>query len=65
MNPHIVDVISKSDLIPVIAPIGLGRDGQTLNINADVAASALAARMKASACSCSPTWQACSARTVG
>ena len=47
VNPHIVDVISKSDLIPVIAPIGLGRDGQTLNINADTFASALAARMKA------------------
>ena len=47
VNPHIVDVISKSDLIPVIAPIGVSRDGQTLNINADTFASALAARMKA------------------
>jgi acetylglutamate kinase len=47
VNPHIVDVISKSDLIPVIAPIGISRDGQTLNINADTFASALAARMKA------------------
>ena len=47
VNPHIVDVISKSDLIPVIAPIGVTREGQTLNINADSFASALAARMKA------------------
>jgi acetylglutamate kinase len=47
VNPHIVDVIAASDLIPVIAPIGLSRDGQTLNINADTFASALAARMKA------------------
>ncbi|CAN1723379.1 Acetylglutamate kinase [Hyphomicrobium sp. 1Nfss2.1] len=47
VNPHIVDVISKSDLIPVIAPVGIGRDGETLNINADTFASALAARMKA------------------
>ena len=47
VNPHIVDVISKSDLIPVIAPIGISRDGETLNINADTFASALAARMKA------------------
>lgn len=47
INPHIVDVISQSDLIPVIAPIGLSRDGETLNINADSFASALAARMKA------------------
>jgi acetylglutamate kinase len=47
VNPHIVDVISKSDLIPVIAPIGVSREGHTLNINADTFASALAARMKA------------------
>jgi acetylglutamate kinase len=47
VNPHIVDVISKSDLIPVIAPIGISREGETLNINADTFASALAARMKA------------------
>jgi acetylglutamate kinase len=47
VNPHIVDVISKSDLIPVIAPIGLSRTGETLNINGDTFASALAARMKA------------------
>ncbi len=47
VNPHIVDVISKSDLIPVIAPIGISREGDTLNINADTFASALAARMRA------------------
>jgi acetylglutamate kinase len=47
VDPHIVDVISKSDLIPVIAPIGISREGETLNINADSFASALAARMKA------------------
>ncbi len=47
VNPHIVDVISSSDLIPVIAPVAIGRDGETLNINADTFASALAARMKA------------------
>ena len=47
VNPHIVDVISRSDLIPVIAPVGVSREGETLNINADTFASALAARMKA------------------
>ncbi|MFM1816472.1 MAG: Acetylglutamate kinase [Pseudomonadota bacterium] len=47
VNPHIVDVISKSDLIPVIAPIGASPEGQTLNINADTFASALASAMKA------------------
>ena len=47
VNPYIVEIISKSDLIPVIAPIGMSRDGQTLNINGDTFASALAARLKA------------------
>ena len=47
VNPHIVEVISKSDIIPVIAPVGVSREGETLNINADTFASALAARMKA------------------
>ena len=46
VNPHIVDVICGSDLIPVIAPLGISREGETLNINADTFASALAARMK-------------------
>ena len=36
-----------ADLIPVIAPVGVSRDGQTLNINGDTFASALAARIKA------------------
>ena len=34
-------------MIPVIAPVGISRDGETLNINADTFASALAARMQA------------------
>jgi acetylglutamate kinase len=47
VNPHIVEVLSKSDTIPVIAPVGMSREGETLNINADTFASALAARLKA------------------
>jgi acetylglutamate kinase len=47
VNPEIVEVISRSDLIPVIAPVGVSREGQTLNINADTFASVLAARLKA------------------
>ena len=47
VNPEIIEVISKSDLIPVVAPVGVSRDGQTLNINGDTFASALAARIKA------------------
>ncbi|MBB4210930.1 acetylglutamate kinase [Rhodothalassium salexigens] len=37
----------QSDLIPVIAPIGLGADGETFNINADTMAGAVAAALDA------------------
>ncbi len=47
VNPHIVEVISQSDLIPVVAPVAVGPAGETLNVNADSFASALAAEMKA------------------
>jgi acetylglutamate kinase len=47
VDPHIVDVIIQSDLIPVIAPLGVGPDGETLNINADTFAASLATAMKA------------------
>jgi acetylglutamate kinase len=47
INPHIVKVLAESDLIPVIAPVAISREGETLNVNADTFASALAARMKA------------------
>ena len=47
VDPHIIDVIIQSDLIPVVAPIGMGPDGETLNINADTFAAALASAMKA------------------
>jgi acetylglutamate kinase len=47
INPYIVEVISKSDLIPVVAPVAMSREGETLNVNADTFASALAARLKA------------------
>jgi acetylglutamate kinase len=47
VDPHIIDVIIHSDLIPVIAPIGVGPEGETLNINADTFASALATALKA------------------
>jgi acetylglutamate kinase len=47
VDPHIIDVIIHSDLIPVIAPIGVGPEGETLNINADNFAAALATALKA------------------
>lgn len=47
INPEILEVIQKSDIIPVIAPIGVSRDGHTYNINADTVAGAIAAAMGA------------------
>src|SRR6516225_12011771 len=47
VDPHIIDVIIHSDLIPVIAPIGVGPEGETLNINADTFAATLATALKA------------------
>ena len=47
VEPHIIDVIVQSDLIPVVAPIGVGPNGETLNINADTFAAAVAVAMKA------------------
>ena len=47
VNPYIVDVFVKSDLIPVIAPLATSLDGATLNVNADTFASALATALKA------------------
>ena len=43
INPHILDTFEESDIIPVIAPIGVGPNGETYNINADTAAGAIAA----------------------
>ncbi|MGE0767273.1 MAG: acetylglutamate kinase [Hyphomicrobiaceae bacterium] len=47
VNPEIIEVISRSDLIPVIAPVAVSAEGETLNVNADTFASALAAALKA------------------
>lgn len=47
INPEILQVIQKSDIIPVIAPTGASPDGHTYNINADTAAGAIAAAMGA------------------
>ena len=47
ITPHILDVLCETDIIPVIAPIGAGSDGETLNINADTVAGAIAAAINA------------------
>ncbi|MEM7270617.1 MAG: acetylglutamate kinase [Pseudomonadota bacterium] len=47
VNPDVLFTFIKSDFIPVVAPIGVGRDGETFNINGDTAAGAVAGAMKA------------------
>ena len=47
INPHILDFYERSDITPVIAPIGVGPGNETLNINADTAAGAIAAAVGA------------------
>ena len=47
VNPGVLDALVARDFIPVIAPIGVGDDGVSYNINADFVASALAARLDA------------------
>ena len=43
----VLDTFKQSDIIPVIAPVGVGADGETYNINADTVAGAVAAAVKA------------------
>ncbi len=47
INTEILSTIMKSDAIPVVAPIGIGWDGDTYNVNADTAAGAIAAATNA------------------
>lgn len=48
IDSDILNVLYQSDIIPVIAPIGIGENGETYNINADTAAGAIASAIKAS-----------------
>ncbi|HWA03607.1 MAG TPA: acetylglutamate kinase [Rhizomicrobium sp.] len=47
ISPEVLRRIMQSDLIPVIAPIGVGRKGETFNINADTVSGAVASAMQA------------------
>jgi len=47
VNQDLIRTLDGANFIPVIAPVGFDRDGQTYNINADVAAGKLAAALKA------------------
>src|SRR5690606_38959229 len=43
----VIDMVSKAGLIPVIAPVAPGTDGETYNINADTFAGAIAGALGA------------------
>tara|TARA_B100000029_G_C17538676_1_gene945836 strand:- start:26 stop:919 length:894 start_codon:yes stop_codon:yes gene_type:complete len=45
INPHILEAFQTSEIIPVVAPIGIGEKGETLNINSDTLAGAIASTL--------------------
>ncbi len=47
IDPGVLDMLGGSDFIPVIAPIGVGDDGHSYNINADLVAGKIAEQLKA------------------
>lgn len=47
VNIEILDIIIRSDAIPVVAPVGVGWEGETFNVNADTAAGAIATATQA------------------
>jgi acetylglutamate kinase len=47
INATVLETLKNSAIVPVIAPIGVGEDGQTYNINADTVAGAVAGAVKA------------------
>ena len=48
INTKVIEMLANDEYIPVIAPIGVGSDGQSYNINADTVASEIAVALKAS-----------------
>jgi acetylglutamate kinase len=47
INPLVLETLDRSDMIPVIAPVGFGDNGETYNINADLVAGKLAEALRA------------------
>ena len=47
INPHVIETLDRSKFIPVIAPVSLGENGETYNINADTVAGKIASALKA------------------
>lgn len=48
VNPQVLHALEHGRFIPIIAPVGVGPEGESLNINADLVASAMAAGVRAS-----------------
>src|SRR3569623_399811 len=47
VNPEVLEMLLDKGYIPVVSPIGAGAEGESYNINADVAASEIAVAAKA------------------
>lgn len=47
INSKLLELVAKDEYIPVVAPIGVGKDGQSYNINADTVAGEIASALKA------------------
>ncbi len=47
INPGVIEALKKENFIPIIAPVGVGEEGETYNINADLVAGKIASALKA------------------
>ncbi len=47
INTRVLEMLANDEYIPVVAPIGIGKNGESYNINADTVASEIAAALKA------------------
>ncbi|MDP2972442.1 MAG: acetylglutamate kinase [Deltaproteobacteria bacterium] len=47
IHPGVIESLEKENFIPVIAPVGVGEEGETYNINADLVAGKIASALKA------------------
>jgi acetylglutamate kinase len=47
VHPGVIEALEKENFIPVIAPVGVGAEGETYNINADLVAGKVASALRA------------------
>jgi acetylglutamate kinase len=47
VNPGVIEALERENFIPVVAPVGVGEDGETYNINADLVAGKVASALRA------------------